>query len=239
MPDSQFPFLTDDYRALANDLPISLMLKDTDGKILFANTAYLAFSGRDLHNLVGKSDYDFVNERLADKYRRVDLGVIESGKTHKDYGKHQANDGQSLLIEYRKKPVFDSKGSVIAIQFMCWDVTRRKNAETALAQERFLFSSLLETISDLIYFKDRESRFTRCSDSMANLLEMTIEEVLGKTDADFFLAEQAEKWRADELRVIETREPIIGQMECQTIPGKDTQLVSQPRKFLCWIKNKT
>ena len=222
MPDSQFPFLTDDYRALANDLPISLMLKDTEGKILFANAAYLAFSGRDLHNLIGKSDYDFVNKRLADKYRRVDQGVIESGNTHKDFGKHKATDGQTLLIEYRKKPVLDSSGTVIAIQFMCWDVTRRKNAETALAHERFLFNSLLETTTDLIYFKDRESRFTRVSDSLANRVGVPVQELIGKTDADFFIAEHAAKMRDDEMRIIESREPIIGQMEFQSLPGKDS-----------------
>ena len=226
MPDSQFPFLTDDYRALANDLPISLMLKDTEGKILFANAAYLAFSGRDLHNLIGKSDYDFVNKRLADKYRRVDLSVIESGKKLKDFGKHQSNDGQTLLIEYRKTPVFDNDGSVIAIQFMCWDVTRRQNAESELAKERFLFSSLLENATDLIYFKDRESRFTRASDSVAKLLRVPVQELIGKTDADFFIAEHATKSRADELRIIESREPIIAQQECETIQGMEPRWYS-------------
>ena len=226
MPDSQFPFLTDDYRALANDLPISLMLKDTDGKILFANAAYLAFSGRDLKNLIGKSDYDFVNKRLADKYRRVDLSVIESGKKLKDFGKHESNDGQTLLIEYRKTPVFDNDGSVIAIQFMCWDVTRRQNAESELAKERFLFSSLLENTTDLIYFKDKESKFTRGSDSFAQLLKVQVQDLIGKTDADFFIAEHANKSRAQEMNIIESREPMISQLECQTIQGREIRWYS-------------
>ena len=226
MTDSQFPFLTDEYRSLANDLPISLMLKDNDGKILFANYAYSEFSGRNLQNLIGKSDYDFVNDQLAEKYRRVDQMVIESGKTHQDYGKHEASDGQTLLIEYRKTPVLDSRGSVIAIQFMCWDVTRRKKAETKLAHERFLFSSLLENATDLIYFKDKESRFTRASDSLAELFRVPVQELIGKTDADFFIAEQASKARADEMRIIESREPIIAQLECETVLGRETKWYS-------------
>jgi PAS domain S-box-containing protein len=219
--NSPFPFLTDSYRTLADDVPVAMMVKDSGGKILFANTAYLEFSGRDLQKLIGKNDYDFVSEQLAAKYRRIDQQVIEHGQPYKAYGKHRALDGRTLLIEYHKKPVFDDAGAVVAIQFMCWDVTRRKNAETALAHERFLFDSLLENAADLIYFKDQQSRFTRVSKSVSDRFGVTQQDLPGKKEADFIVAEHADQTRADEQQIMASREPIISQLEFQKL--KDIQ----------------
>ena len=142
MPDRpEFPSLC--FRALAENMPLALLVKDVSGKILFANKAYLEFSGRSLDKIVGKSDYEFVSEQLAKKYRNADAEVIKSGKAQSGFGRHKSKSGDILLVEYRRIPICDDDGEVIAIHFLCWDVTQQRDTENALAHERFLFSSLL------------------------------------------------------------------------------------------------
>ena len=201
------------FRALAENMPLSLLVKDTSGKILFANKAYLEFSGRSLEKIVGKSDYEFVSEKLATKYRNADAEVISTKKAQSSFGRHKSKTGDILLVEYRRIPICDDEGNVIAIHFLCWDVTQQRDTETALAHERFLFSSLLEHSPDRIYFKDLESKFTRVSNSLARKFDCETVDVIGKTDADFFDDEFAARTRNDEQQIIDTGDSIVSKLE--------------------------
>ena len=207
----EFPALC--FNSLAENMPLSLLVKDTSGKILFANKSYLEFSGRELENIVGKSDYEFVSEQMAKKYRNADAEVIRTKKSQSGFGRHTSKSGDILLVEYRRIPVCADDGQVIAIQFLCWDVTQRRDTENALAHERFLFSSLLEHSPDAIYFKDLESKFTRISNSLATKVECDPSEVLGKTDANFFAKDHAARTLKQEQQIIETGEPIVSLLE--------------------------
>jgi PAS domain S-box-containing protein len=212
MPDRP-EFLSICYTALANSMPLSLLVKDVEGKILFANNAYLEFSGRSLDNIVGKSDYDFVSDELARKYRDADAAVIKTGKSKSGFGRHKAKDGSTLLVEHRRIPVCDEQGKVIAIQFLCWDVTQQRETENELANERFLFNSLLEHFPDAIYFKDTDSKFTRVSASLATRVGKDQSELIGTTDTEILCQEHAARTLKDEAHIIATREPIINRLE--------------------------
>lgn len=83
-----------------------------------------------------------------------------------------------------------------------------------LAYERDLLRTLLDSSPDHIYFKDTQSRFVKTSQANATRLGVaTPEELVGKTDADFFAAEHAEKALADEQEIIRTGRPVIGKVE--------------------------
>jgi len=65
-----------------------------------------------------------------------------------------------------------------------------------------------------IYFKDRESRFLDVSLAQMRALGCTsVEEVIGKTDKDFFSEDFASETRQDELRIIETGVPELNKIE--------------------------
>lgn len=74
-----------------------------------------------------------------------------------------------------------------------------------LAEERHLLRTLMDAMPDFIWAKDLDSKFL-----MANLAQValmggaSVEDVLGKDDADFFPAADAAKYRADEIVVIES-----------------------------------
>ncbi len=81
--------------------------------------------------------------------------------------------------------------------------------------ESKLFKALMENTADSIYFKDRQCRLIRVSRKMAaDLGYSDPAEVNGRTDIDLFGKEFGERTRLDDLRVMETGEPIIGLVEC-------------------------
>lgn len=77
-----------------------------------------------------------------------------------------------------------------------------------------LFQALMENLADSIYFKDRHCRLMRVSRRLANSLGIeNLEEITGKTDIELFGKEFGEKTRAEEMKIMETGEPVINMVE--------------------------
>ncbi len=80
--------------------------------------------------------------------------------------------------------------------------------------DRALVTAFLANVPDNIYFKDLESRFIAVSASFVVYHGGKHDsDFLGKTDFDLFSAVHARAALADERRIIETGEPIVGLVE--------------------------
>jgi sigma-B regulation protein RsbU (phosphoserine phosphatase) len=85
---------------------------------------------------------------------------------------------------------------------------------------RELFDFLLAHSPDQIYFKDREGHFIRISNAVAEYLGAADPgDVLGRTDFDFWDAKTASEAAADERRIMDTGEPIVGKIERLVYPN--------------------
>ena len=101
------------------------------------------------------------------------------------------------------------------------DITERKRAESLLAHERHLMASLLDTAPDQIYFKDRQSRFLRINPGLARRYGLDDPaDAVGKSDADFFTAEHAERTAATERQIMVSGEPLLDFEEEETWPDR-------------------
>jgi PAS domain S-box-containing protein len=80
-----------------------------------------------------------------------------------------------------------------------------------------LLDTLMYYIPDQIYFKDAKSRFVRISRAQASRWGLDDPaDAVGKTDFDFFADEHAQKAFADEQRLLQTGEPLVGIEERET-----------------------
>jgi PAS domain S-box-containing protein len=96
---------------------------------------------------------------------------------------------------------------------------RRKRAEEALIAERHLLHTLMDNLPAMIYFKDRESHFTRINLAHAKLFGLSHPtEAVGKTDFDFFAVEHAQRAYGDEQEIIRTGQPMVDMEEKEAWP---------------------
>ncbi len=100
----------------------------------------------------------------------------------------------------------------------------RERVETARKDSEALYHSLVETLPQNIFRKGCDERFTFVNGRFCATIGRTRDEVIGRTDFDFFPPELAEKYRGDDLKVIESGLPLEA-MERHVTPDGKTHYV--------------
>jgi PAS domain S-box-containing protein len=94
------------------------------------------------------------------------------------------------------------------------DITERKRAEEALAQDRNLLRTFIDNLPDCSYVKDTQGRFLAANLAVARLMgAATPNDLLGKSDADFYPPEQAAEYRAEEEELVRSGRPLLNKDE--------------------------
>ena len=204
------------YSSLVESLPIHVLRKDLDGRFTYANQSFCELIGKPLEEVVGKTDFDLYPAELAEKYRLNDRKVAETGELFEDVEENR-QDGETHYVHVMKSAVRDASGTIIGVQLIFWDVTKRKKAEAALEQERYLLNTMMDNLPHNIYFKDRESRFIRINKALTDCFGLSDHsEALGKTDFDYFTEEHARPAMADEQEIMRSGRPIVEKEERET-----------------------
>ncbi|HEU0040380.1 MAG TPA: PAS domain-containing protein, partial [Verrucomicrobiae bacterium] len=129
-------------------------------------------------------------------------------------------DRSIIWISENARVVRDSRGDALYYEGTVEDITEHKRAEQAVRDSEVLYHSLVESLPQNIFRKDREGRFTFGNMKFCATLGKAPEEIIGKTDADIFPAELAAKYQRDDHRVLDTGETFETVEEHQTAHGK-------------------
>jgi len=113
----------------------------------------------------------------------------------------------ACLRALAKQPVARfASASELAQEVEQWQEVQRKKVEEDLRVSQALYHSLVENIPIWAWRKDLDSRFTFVNSGFANGMGLKTEDLIGKTDHDFFPTALADKIRRDDLHVIKTGE---------------------------------
>ena len=118
--------------------------------------------------------------------------------------------GQQLNIRFHGDKVFADDGTFLG----CTYTFAIEKSSQQLQFEATMLDNLMRNSEDLIYFKDLDSKFTCISQSMVKRVgAKNIDDVLGKSDFDFWDPVCAEVFYNDEQEIIRTGKPSIGKSE--------------------------
>jgi PAS domain S-box-containing protein len=120
------------YRTLLENLPQRIFHKDIHSVYVSCNKNYAG----DLHinpdEIVGKTDYDFYPNEVAEKYRADDKKVMKMGVT-KTIEESYLKDGEIIIVQTVKAPIKDKREKVSGVLGIFWDITDRKKMENKIA----------------------------------------------------------------------------------------------------------
>ncbi|MBK1855661.1 SpoIIE family protein phosphatase [Verrucomicrobiaceae bacterium 5K15] len=146
-------------------------------------------------------------------------------------------DGSWHWLRIRGVLVPAEDGSSDRIVGSVIDISRRKNAETALDEERHRLHELIENIPVNVYYKDTDSKFVLANSSTAKKLGAeSVQDLIGKSDHDFFDARHADVARANELEIMETQKPQIKVIQCETWEDRENTWAETSK--LPWLDRK-
>ena len=87
-------------------------------------------------------------------------------------------------------------------------LSKHEEAEQALRETEAVYKSLIESLPLNVFRKDLKGRFVDANQRFCDTLGKPLGEILGKSDADFFPAEQVAKYRRDDSHVMQTGEAL-------------------------------
>ncbi len=118
---------------LLQTIPDLIWLKDTGGVYLMCNRMFERFFGVPEADIIGKTDYHFVNREQADFFLAHDKAALLADKpTRNEEWITLADNGQKILLETIKSPMCGSNGTVVGVLGIGRDITNRKRTEEEL-----------------------------------------------------------------------------------------------------------
>jgi len=184
--------------AVFNAITESLLMLDTDGRIISLNETAARRLNRTVNELVGSSNYDILLPDLAKIRKAKHRKVVVSGKAAR-YEDTRAG----RVLDNHVYPVFTPEGKVDRLVVFTRDITEQQLAEKALLESEKRFRAVFETARDFIYIKDRQSRLTHVNPPGQQLLGRSVSKLLGKTPKDLFAPEQASYLEDVDRRVLD------------------------------------
>jgi PAS domain S-box-containing protein len=197
-------------RRIIDMLPVRVFWKNKDLKYLGCNEAFVKDAGlKSVDEIVGKNDFDLVWKNQAELFRAGDKEVIETGRPKLTYEEPStAPSGNAIWVNTSKVPLKNAEGETIGVLGVYSDITAQKQMQDALRQSENKYKTLLENLPQRVFLKDKNSVYISCNESYARDLRIKADQIVGKTDYDFYPKELAEKYKADDRRVVESGQTI-------------------------------
>ncbi len=195
------------YRGLVELLPLTVFETDVHGRLVFANRyAFDIFGyteaglakGPFLHDLAIAGDRERVRMNMDLILKGKNPGMMEYTGQRKDKSRFPGIAQASAIYQ---------DGQLIGIRGIFIDITERKALEIELRRAQEFLTAILNNVADPIFVKDEKHRWVLLNAAFCRFIGYSREDLLGKTDYDYFPKEEADEfWEKDDL-VFASNEP--------------------------------
>jgi PAS domain S-box-containing protein len=193
------------FRTIFDNAPDGLLVADAESKKIYtANKTFCQMLGYEpeeikslgVEDIHPKKDLPCIMKQFEKQSRR-EIALDKNTPVER-------KDGSVFYADINSFPMTLAGKRYLMGVFR--DITERKKAEEALRESENKYRTLLGNLPQKIFLKDGNSVYVSCNDNLARDFKIKSEEIAGKTDYDFFSKELAEKYRADDKRIIETEQ---------------------------------
>jgi PAS domain S-box-containing protein len=183
----------------------------SDGKILSANPATTMISGFLPEEFLNKTTRElnwWINE--ADRLTMVNE-LKKTGEIVNREISFRRKDGEIIITLFSARIILYKDEDCMI--FVINDISELKRVQSQITDERNLLQSMINNIPDFVYMKDLESRFVVVNKALTNIMGLSLEDMLGKTDRDLFPDSLSDEFQNDEQLLLEKGIPVLNKEE--------------------------
>ncbi len=179
---------------IINNMPAMVFYKNLEGEYIAANEMFCRQMNTTPAKIIGKTDFHFLDAKVARIYLENDRELISSGKPMEGFEEEIIVQGESRIFTTRKVLLRDHEGKPYGIVGLSYDITENHHAEQELIESRTrykymynVFRLMADNIPDLLWAKDMRKHYLFTNKAMCETLLGAIdtEEPIGKTDMFF------------------------------------------------------
>lgn len=164
-------------QTLLEHLPVYVLQKDMEGRFTFATQSFCKFLGRELADVIGKTDNDLFPPETAEKFRRDDLAVMKAGAVFNDIEKNQLPDGRRSYMQVRKAPLRNASSEICGVQVIFWDVTDEFTSRLELQRIESLAHALINAALDAVLIVDTAGHVMEANPACERILGYTADQL--------------------------------------------------------------
>lgn len=178
----------DHLRALLEETPDTVFIKDRAGRYRLMNPAGARVLGKPVDQIVGRDDTVLFPEDEVRAVLAIDRQVMESGQ------RVQAEEVLSTVDSIRtfavtKTPFRDSTGRIAGVLGIARDITEQRRAQAALQHEEARFSAFMDHSPAVGWITDADGKILYVSNAYSRLIGLSSAEVVGRNLAELFPAD--------------------------------------------------
>jgi PAS domain S-box-containing protein len=185
------------YRMIFNYSPLGIVHFDSRGCVMDCSERFVEIVGSTRERLIG---FNMVESLRDERMRSAVIAGLE-GKPNYYEGDYLSVTGNKLVpVRAVYSRINSDDGFFLGGVGLLEDITAQRQVEEALQESRDFVEKIIDSISDPIYVVDRQHRYVMANDAMCALAGRRREDILGRTNYDFFPGEQVDIfWKKDEL----------------------------------------
>ncbi len=192
------------YRGLVQSQKDFVVRMDLDGRFHFVNDAFARALGRDAQSMIGEDWRDVIHPNdIADTGAAIAQAV-----TPPDFRATVENrlrvPGPALWLAWEGGAIFGIDGRVIEMQAVGRDITERKKIELELRKTTSSLTTLVNSIPDLVWLKDKDGIYVTCNPEFERFFGEKESNIVGKTDHEFVGKELADFFRQKDRDAMES-----------------------------------
>ncbi|MCU0550120.1 MAG: PAS domain S-box protein [Leptolyngbya sp. Prado105] len=191
-----------------------------DFPIVYVNSAFEKQTGYSASALLGRN-LRVLHSGECDQPQTAIQTVLKTGNSTTVVFRTDQKNGRSFWCEMTISPIRNAEGKITHWVGMQQDVSDRIQTEQAyqkLQQSNRLLTQVLDTLPQMIFWKDRASTYLGCNTAFAKAAGVeTSDQIVGKTDYDLAWAtEEATEYRKNDDRIMQARISEANLIEKQT-----------------------